>query len=57
MEKIAKQIIAYRAKKSLSQEEFAKRCNLSLKTISRAEQGEKLSKITVEKIRQTIMEV
>lgn len=54
MKKLAKEMIAYRAKNSLSQEEFAKKCNLSLKTVSRAELGAKLSKITTEKIKQAM---
>jgi len=55
MEDLAQKMIEYRAKESISQEELAERCNLSLKTISRVELGKsKCSKITLAKIKRIV---
>ena len=57
MENLAKRMVRYRAKESISMKELARRCNVTLQTIHNIETGiQDPSRVTKEKIEMVIGE-
>lgn len=55
MEDLSKKMLEYRAKHSISQTELAKRCGITLQTLTNVERGlQNPSRLTAEKIRLVI---